>query len=338
MYYDIDRNGWTVIPNALPEVKDEIVLKNINETLKRRKFEYITDALYMAKKKWNIDPEDTRHVCGEFDTLQLNDDNLVDDYVAEYLYKYGLSFVICTLNYHIVNRPEVFIYVPFNQVMNIHRINTVMFELATSQRLGQIAAELLRQDKVRLYQTALFSKDHHGLNLQTEWHRDLNMAPINAKEGGSLTFWCPVYRRLDRQQGDSMLRFLGGSHRDISQKNWYHGVAEMKSRYGGYGQARTLEVGDCTVHHGWVLHYAPPQLKTSQFQDRLAIGFTYVAGDATVLTDLYGQDTNSHRRATFGDEDEYSYRDWIKDLSEGDVIDHPLLPLVFDAHSAASLG
>lgn len=309
-----------------------MVIKNINETLKRRKFEYITDALYMAKKKWGIDPEETRNLCGAFDIGSLREENLVNDELAETLYKYGLSFVICTMNYHIVKRPELRIYVPFNQVMNIHRINSVIYDIAVSQRLGHMAAELLRHNTVRLYQTALFSKDNMGLNLQTEWHRDLNMAPINAKDGGSVTFWCPVYRKLERQQGDSMLRFLGGSHRDMSQKHWYEGVDDMKSRYGGYGQARALSVGDCTVHHGWVLHYAPPQLPTSQYKNRLAIGFTYVAGDATVLTDLYKQ-TDQNRRATFGDEDEYSYRDWIKDLKEGDVIDHPLLPLVFDAEA-----
>jgi hypothetical protein len=321
-----------VLPNVLPDLKDEIVIKNINETLKRRKFEYVRDALYMAKKKWNIDPEETRHLCGNFDTGLLNDLNLEDDGTAEYVYKHGLSFVICTLNYHIVNRSEAFIYVPFNQVINIHRINDVLYDIATSQRMGQIAAELLRHDTVRLYQTALFSKENRGLNLQTQWHRDLNMAPINAGAGGSVTFWCPVHRRLDRQQGDSMLRFLDGSHRDISYKNWYHGMdgtEELKARYGGYAQARALDVGDCTVHSGWVLHDALPQPKDSDFKDRLAIGFTYVAGDATVLTDLYSQ-VDPNRRAKFGDEDEYSYRDWIKDLKEGDVIDHPLLPLVFD--------
>lgn len=309
-----------------------MVLRNVNETLKQRKFEYIIDALYMANKKWGINPKDTATLCGAFDERVLNDANLVDDAHAEYLYKLGLSFVICTLNYHIVHRPQEFIYVPFNQVINMHRINDVIYDLATSQRLGFIAASLLQHDTVRLYQTALFSKENTGLNLATQWHRDLNMAPINAKDGGSVTFWCPVLRRLDRLQGDSMLRFLSGSHRDISVKNWYNDFdasAEMVARYGGYAQARALDVGDCTAHHGWVLHDAPPQPKESEFKDRLAIGFTYVAGDATVLTDLYSQ-TDRTRRANFGDEDEYSYRDWIKDLNEGDVIDHPLLPVVFD--------
>jgi len=130
--------------------------------------------------------------------------------------------------------------------------------------------------------------------------------------------------------GDSMLRFLEGSHRDISQKSWYKGVNDIPTRYNGYAQARYLKVGDCTAHHGWVLHYAPPQNTESEITNRLAIGFTYVAGDATVLLDKYGT-SNPHRRSRFGDEDEYSYRDWMKDLQEGDVIDHPLLPLVYDA-------
>ena len=328
------RNGWTVLPNIVPELNDEVILRNINDTHKRRKFEYLTDAFYMAKKKWNIDPEDTREHCPvDFQVGYLNEHNLADDDLAETAYRLGLSFLICTMNYHINNSPAGHsMYVPFNQVINIHRINDAINNIATSRRMGQIAAELLRHDNVRLYQTALFSKDNVGLNLQTMWHRDLNMIPLDTKSVGSLTFWCPLYRRMEQRQGDSMLRFLSGSHRDISHKIWYHVLDDMENRYGGYSQARYLNVGDCTAHHGWLIHCATKQPDSAVHKDRLAIGFTYIAGDSTVLPDLYCQNrSQSHRRTQFGDEDEYSYREWIKDLKEGDVIDHPLLPLVFDS-------
>lgn len=324
------KNGWTVLTGILPELKDDHILRNINETLRLRKFEYVSDALHKARSKWNIDINESRDRCGDFTEDLLNGENLMNPDSAEYVYKYGLAFVICTMNYNIVKRPNEFLYVPFNQMINVHRINSVLYDLATSRRLGQIAAELLRHNTVRLYQTALFSKDGAGLNLQTEWHRDLNMAPIDTHSGGSLTFWCPVYRGMKQELGDSVLRFLSGSHRDMSQRFWYHGLENISTRYDGFEQAKALDVGDCTVHHGWVVHYAPPQPKASHWKDRLAIGFTYVAGDSTVLPDPYRR-SNPHRRCRFGDEDEYSYRDWIKDLHEGDVIDHPLLPLVFNS-------
>jgi hypothetical protein len=316
----------------MPELKTDLVMRNINATFKRRKFEYVSDALITAKKKWDFDYELTKEECGSFDMQYLNEYNLENDETAAYVYAVGLQYIICTTNYYINNVKKAKYYVPFNQVMNIHRINDVIYDLAISKRMGKIAAELLQHDTVRLYQTALFSKDHYGLNLQTEWHRDLNMSPINTGAGGSVTFWCPVGRDLDRLRGDSMLRFLEGSHRDISQKIWYKGLDEVSTRYEGYSQPRALRVGDCTAHHGWVLHYAAPQNEESEHKQRLAIGFTYVAGDSTVLNDLYNR-YDPHRRAHYGDEDEYSYRDWISDLNEGDVIDHPLLPLVYDANA-----
>mmetsp|Transcript_26677 Transcript_26677/g.45077 ORF Transcript_26677/g.45077 Transcript_26677/m.45077 type:complete len:150 (-) Transcript_26677:1611-2060(-) len=117
-----------------------------------------------------------------------------------------------------------------------------------------------------------------------------------------------------------MLQFAPGTHRDVSREHWFGpGLVEAIE----FAQAHTLAVGDCTAHHGWIKHYAPPQ---PNHNSRLAIGFTYVIGDATVLRDLPAETEN--RYAEFGDEDELSYRDWIKDLQEGDVIDHPLLPLV----------
>ncbi len=118
-----------------------------------------------------------------------------------------------------------------------------------------------------------------------------------------------------------MLRFMDESHRDMSSVHWYKsGVSSADF----FSQISVMRVGDCTVHHGWTLHDAPPQ---NNSLSRLAIGFTYVIGDATVLGDFDSKTPS--RYSQFKDEDEYSYRDWLKDLKEGDVIDHPLLPLVY---------
>jgi hypothetical protein len=320
---DFYRNGWVVIENLLPELKDEVMVHNILQTLKKRKFEYVLDALYMAKKKWGFDKDEAKEPCGEFDESALSDDNLVDDALAEQLYLSGVAYMKCAVDFFSNKYVDKFVYLPFNQVINIHRINSAVYDLATSEMLGVTAASLLQHNTVRLYQTALFLKDETSINLMTEWHRDLNMMPLDTREGGSLTFWCPLLRTLNHDNDDSMLRFASGSHRDMSREHWYSSDhVDVVS----YSQAYSLNVGDCTVHHGWVKHYAPPQ---SSANIRLAIGFGFVIGDATVLQDFPAHTPNRYQE--FRDEDEYSYRDWIKDLKEGDVIDHPLLPLVFDA-------
>lgn len=316
------RNGWIKAENVIPELKDADMIQNILQTLKKRKFEYIIDALYMAKKKWDFNKEEASEPCGVFDESVLNEENLVDDERAEELYRAGVEYMKCAVRFYSEKYADKFVYLPFNQVMNIHRINSAVYDLATSETLGHIAASLLLHNTVRLYQTALFLKDETSINIQTEWHRDLTMVPLDTREGGSLTFWCPLLRTLSHTNNDSMLRFIAGSHRDLSREHWYGSdYAESTT----YSQAHSLDVGDCTIHHGWVKHYAPPQTKENS---RLAIGFTYVIGDATVLND-FPADT-SNRYTSFKDEDEYSYRDWIQDLKGGDVIDHPLLPVVFN--------
>ena len=305
----------------IPKLRDETFTKSILETLKKRKFEYVSDAIYMAKKKWGLNKEEASEWCDDFDENVLIDDNLVDNESAENIYLAGVKYMKCVVRVYSVLYPEKFVYLPFNQVMNIHLINSEVYQLATSKPLGAMAAALLQHSSVRLYQTALFSKDESSINLQTEWHRDLNMIPLDTREGGSLTFWCPLLRNLSYENGDSMLRFVSGSHRDMSREYWYN---ENYSQSVIHTQAFSLQVGDCTVHHGWINHHAPQQ---SNSKSRLAIGLTYVIGDATVLRDLPASLDNRYKE--FSDEDEYSYRGWMKDMKEGDVIDHPLLPLVF---------
>jgi hypothetical protein len=97
---------------------------------------------------------------------------------------------------------------------------------------------------------------------------------------------------------------------------------DVQSRY--EIKSFNLEVGDCTVHHGWTLHAAQKQPAISSA--RVAIGFSYVFSGARVL----GKITEDHpvdRKVP--DEDAVSYERWLLHMNQGDVIDHPLLPIVY---------
>lgn len=302
-------------------------MTSILHTLKKKKFDYVQDALYMAQKEWGLDRLEVQGQCGVYhDTLLLIEENLVDDDVAEEIYLAGVRYMKCVVAAYSSDPAHAnkFVYPPFHQVTNLHRINAEVYELATSEALGFVAASLLQHNTVRLYQTSLFLQDAKSIHLQTEWHRDLTMIPLDTREGGSVTLWCPLLRTLSHTNNDSMLQFAPGSHRDVSREHWF---GPNSPEAFTFAQAHTLEVGDCTAHHGWTKHWAPGQPTDTP---RLAIGFTYVIGDATVLSDWKAVTNN--RYAPFKNEDEISFRDWIGDLKEGEVIDHSLLPIVYDGH------
>lgn len=232
---------------------------------------------------------------------------------------------------------------PYFQGLNAHRRSGILYELATAPTLGAAAAALLLTPGVRLYQTATFDKSPgatEGTNTETSWHADLGATPLDVGGGGYVTFWCPVSRALARADGDSLLQFAAGSHRDASLHYWYDASAprrfvneSMYSRSPRYAfdVASSLAVGDCTAHHGWVYHAAPAQSR----RPRRAFGFSYVSADASVLRDL---DAETLRwagrridRGAFHLEDEVSYRDWLPAALARGSLDHPLLPLVYPA-------
>lgn len=91
--------------------------------------------------------------------------------------------------------------------------------MATSAKLGKMASLLLQEERVRLYQTAVFHKGKGALNMDTAWHQDLAMVPLDTNNGGYVTIWCPL-RSLHGNARDSLLWFADGSHRDMSLTKW----------------------------------------------------------------------------------------------------------------------
>lgn len=86
---------------------------------------------------------------------------------------------------------------PYMQSINVHRLDDKIYALATSRKLGRLAAMLLQEPAVSLYQTTVFlmgegsgfsdatssgststSSASGGNNRGTNWHRDLNMVPL----------------------------------------------------------------------------------------------------------------------------------------------------------------
>ena len=82
--------------------------------------------------------------------------------------------------------------------------------------------------------------------------------------------------------------------------------------------------GDVTWHHGWTLHYAPPQPRKSP--PRLALAVTYFADGARLLA----RRTDPSVRGSMQEgEDLESYAEWVGDIKDGAVARHKLLPVAY---------
>lgn len=210
--------------------------------------------------------------------------------------------------------------VGFLQYFNIHRRCTLIHQLVANKAITSIAAQLLNAKKVRLYQDCVFYKEP-GYAI-TNWHSDLRMAPLDTNS--FVTAWIP-FRDIQGTVKDSGLEFACGSHRDFALPFW-HDLRGRDLTDRNYAKATTgaMQVGDVSWHHGWLLHRAGPQPVGTP--PRIALAVCYFQDGARVLPRKKDPSVLKHMMHS---EDEESYKDWLKDIRDGGVATHPLLPVVF---------
>ena len=205
--------------------------------------------------------------------------------------------------------------VGFLQTFNLHRNeSSPAREYIMSKQFAKIAAELMGCERARIYQSCVFVKEP-GM-AETNWHSDLNMVPLDTND--FVTLWIPL-RSLD--EDDAALHFANRSHRDFALPYWrtIEGMSDLEGRY-EIDTYDELDLGDLTAHHGWALHWSPPQPKDSV--PRYALSVCYFADGARRL------ETGELRRTPHA-EDEWSYETWLRDLQPGAVAKHPELPIVW---------
>jgi len=188
-------------------------------------------------------------------------------------------------------------------------------KLALSSRIAQAAAKVMQARSVRLYKdTAFFKAPGNG---ESPWHQDLVAAPFTCC---FVTLWLaltPVRREM------GALWFADGSH--INGRfgdNLTVSGEEVHDAGFNITQTGAMSSGDATLHAGWTIHGAPPNVAAAGY-DREAIALSYVVDG----TRLISWDEWRQR----GSDDKETWTMWQErgfPLYDA-VIDNPLTPVVY---------
>lgn len=201
----------------------------------------------------------------------------------------------------------------FLQIINLWQKNPEAAVFATAQRFGQIAADLMGVDGVRLYHDqALFKEPFGG---PTPWHQDQFYWPLDGVK--CVTMWMPMVRI----EPDMMaMKFVPGTHLDgpitmkeISDDSEGFFNDFIHSNKLPIHQVQEMMPGDATFHDGWTLHGAPGNA-TDRMREVMTLIFFADGGKISTPT-------NSFREADMAG--------FFPGQQPGELAASPLNPLVY---------
>ena len=144
----------------------------------------------------------------------------------------------------------------FLQIQNLWLLDERMRGFSLASRFGQVAADLLGVDAVRMYHDQSLFKEVGGA--ATPFHQDQYFFPLDGLE--IVTMWMPLVP-VTAEMGS--LRFVSGSHKHGFLPQFLIGddardtdpelIAELGLPVETHG---ALVPGDATFHNGWVVHGA----------------------------------------------------------------------------------
>jgi ectoine hydroxylase-related dioxygenase (phytanoyl-CoA dioxygenase family) len=145
----------------------------------------------------------------------------------------------------------------FVQITNLWGEDPAIRRFSLCRRLGQVIADVLGVDAVRLYIDQVLFKDPGGRS--TPWHQDGYYIPLDTNN--VVTLWMPL---VDVTADMGTMSFVSGSHAngalsdpsisDQSEAFYREMIAE---RGWPVWEGKDMAAGDATLHHGWALHRAP---------------------------------------------------------------------------------
>lgn len=201
----------------------------------------------------------------------------------------------------------------FLKGMNLWPKDDGVSRFVLARRFGQVAADLLGVDGVRIYHDqALLKEPGGGL---TPWHQDQHYWPLDTDH--TVTMWMPL---VDLSPDMGVMRFASGSHREgylgdlpISDDSEQVLLRFIEERGYQIAPGVAMAAGDATFHYGWTLHGAPGNT-TSRTREVMTI--IWFADGARVT-----EPDNFNRRRDL--------ERWMPGLQPGDLAASELNPLVF---------
>jgi ectoine hydroxylase-related dioxygenase (phytanoyl-CoA dioxygenase family) len=161
----------------------------------------------------------------------------------------------------------------FIQVVNLGERAPEIRELTHSPILGELAADLLRVDGVRLFVEDLMFKEPDGG--ATPWHQDASTMPFEPPLHVA-TVWVPL---VEVGANSGRLRFVSGSHRlgltgpvDISEETEIAFEQLIRAKNLPVTESPSMQPGDVSVHHGFTIHGALPN-RTAVLREVVALHF-----------------------------------------------------------------
>ena len=199
----------------------------------------------------------------------------------------------------------------FLQIFNLWRESEATQQLVMSKRLGQIAADLMQCQQVKIYHDqALFKEAGGGI---TPWHADQYYWPIATDK--TITVWIPL-QATPLEMGP--LEFSAKSHqivfgRDLKIGDDSEVQIKQNLRLNNFVHViEPFDLGEVSFHSGWVFHRAGAN-QTDQMRK--------------VMTVIY-MDAEARLKNPENKNQEKDWHTWCPGAAIGEVISTPLNPVV----------
>lgn len=200
----------------------------------------------------------------------------------------------------------------FLQLFNLWRENEEVKSFIFSKRLGQIAAELMCVDGVRLYHDqALFKEGGGGI---TPWHADQYYWPLESDK--TVTAWIPL-QETPLEMGP--LEFSAGSHaivegRELEIGDESEAIIQKTLRVTDFEHViEAFDIGEVSFHSGWIFHRAGANVTNDMRK---------------VMTIIY-MDKDMVLKNPVNKNQENDWHTWCPGAKVGEVIDTHLNPLIY---------
>ncbi len=200
----------------------------------------------------------------------------------------------------------------FLQIFNLWRESERMRHFVLAKRFGNVAAQLMGVDRVRIYHDQALFKEAGGGH--TPWHQDQFYWPLDTNN--TITMWMPL---IDLTEEMGIMEFISRSHEqgyllstEISDASEAFFERYIKDHGFSIARRSQMHAGDATFHSGWTLHHAPPN-QTDTMREVMTI--IYYADGARILTP-----DNSFRQNDL--------ERWLGGKEPGEVADSAMNPVV----------